>query len=388
MIIRRKAVKGPLSGERSLFAIAAKGMEEVLAGEMRTLGFRGVAVEKGGVRFSGDLAACYRANLWLRTASRILVPLAEFPCDSPQSLYDGVRAIPWHEFVTPEMTLAVECSLRDSALTHSGFVALKTKDAIVDTVRDRCGRRPNVNPRDPDLLVNVHLVRNRCTVSLDSSGAGLDKRGYRAEAGEAPLRETLAAALVELSGWDGSVPLIDPMCGSGTILIEAALKALNRAPGLIRERFGFQRWPGFEESHWRRLVAEAREAERSTIAAPILGRDRLDKVLAIAERNSRRAGVDRFIAFSPGDIRDLVPPSPPGVIITNPPYGCRLGEEEQLKALYRQIGDVFKQRCAGYTAWLFTGGLDLAKVVGLRASRRIVLFNGPLECRLLRYDLY
>lgn len=388
MIIRRKAAKGPLSGERAFFATTARGMEEVLAGEMGRLGLAGVAVEKGGVRFSGDLAACYRANLWLRTASRILIPLAEFPCDSPQSLYDGVRGVPWHELVTPEMTLAVECSLRDSALTHSGFVALKTKDAIVDAVRDRCGRRPNVNPRDPDLAVNIHLVRNRCTVSLDSSGAGLDRRGYRTEAGEAPLRETLAAALVELSGWDGSVPLVDPMCGSGTILIEAALKALNRAPGLARERFGFQRWPAFEEPLWRRLVAEAREAERSAIAVPILGSDRLEKVLEAAAGNSRRAGVDRFVSFSRGDLRDLVPPSPPGVIITNPPYGCRLGEEEQLKTFYRQIGDVFKQRCAGYTAWIFTAGIDLAKEVGLRASRRIVLFNGPLECRFLKYELY
>lgn len=345
-------------------------------------------MDKGGVRFTGDLSACYRANLWLRTASRILITLTEFPCHSPQDLYDGVRALPWDRYLTPDTTLAVECVLRDSALTHSGFVALKTKDAIVDTLRDRFGRRPSVNPKDPDLLVNVHLVRNRCTISLDSSGTGLDRRGYRAEAGEAPLRETLAAALVLLTDWDGTVPLVDPLCGSGTILIEAVLKALNRAPGLVRERFGFQRWPAFDVPRWRRLLEEARQTERTTLAVPILGSDRLEDVLAVARGNSRRAGVEKFISFEARDLRDLVPPPAPGVILTNPPYGRRLGDEEQLKSFYRQIGDVFKQRCAGYTAWLFTGNLDLAKEVGLKASRRIALFNGPLDCRLLKYDLY
>ncbi len=388
MIIRRKAAAGPFFGGQTFFATTAKGVEEVLAREMIGLGLEGVTVEKGGVRFTGDLGACYRANLWLRTASRILVPLAEFPCDSPQGLYDGVRALPWDRYLTPDTTLAVECVLRDSALTHSGFVALKTKDAIVDTLRDRFGRRPNVNPKDPDLLVNVHLARNRCTVSLDSSGFGLDRRGYRTEAGEAPLRETLAAALVFLTGWDGTVPLVDPLCGSGTILIEAALMAMNRAPGLVRERFGFQRWPTFDAPRWRRLLDEARQAERTTLAAPLVGYDRLEDVLVVARNNSRRAGVERFISFTEGDVRDLVPPPAPGVLLTNPPYGKRLGDEEQLKPFYGQIGDVFKQRCAGYTAWLFTGGLDLAKSVGLKASRRIVLYNGPLECRLLRYDLY
>ena len=186
------------------------------------------------------------------------MPVAVFPCASPQELYEGVRTVPWSRYLTPDMTLAVDCNLRESAMTHSGFVALKTKDAIVDEIRDRCGSRPNVNTRDPDLRVNIHLVKNRCTVSLDTSGTPLDRRGYRLERTEAPLRETLAAALLALSGWDGGVPLADPMCGSGTILIEAALKAGRRAPGLFRKGFGFQRWPGFDPSLWAALVAEAR----------------------------------------------------------------------------------------------------------------------------------
>jgi putative N6-adenine-specific DNA methylase len=387
-VIRRKGVASPFAGEQPCFVTTAKGVEDVLATEMERLGLKGVTPDKGGVRFRGDMAACYRANLWLRTASRVLITLGEFPCDSPQSLYDGVRTFPWDRFLSPDMTLAVSATLRDSALTHSGFVALKTKDAIVDTVRDRFGSRPDVNPKDPDLLVSVHLARNRCTVSLDTSGAGLDQRGYRTEAGEAPLRETLAAAIVALAGWEGNVPLADPCCGSGTILIEAALMALNRAPGLLRRGFAFQRWPGFDRTLWQRQLADARQAERPDLPVRLVGSDASEEVLAMARRNSQRAGVDPFIDLVRTELRDFTPPPPPGIIICNPPYGRRIGEEEGLKALYRQMGDVFKQRCAGHTAWLLTGSPELAKSVGLRASRRIVLFNGPLECRLLKYELY
>lgn len=373
--------------ETSFFATTAKGVEEVLAGEVRSLGLKVAAVESGGVRFTGDRAACYLANLWLRTANRVLMPLAEFSCDTPQSLYDGVRSIGWNRYLTPDMTLAVDCNLRDSALTHSGFVALKTKDAIVDEIRDRCGRRPNVDTRDPDLRVNVHLYRNRCTVSLDTSGTPLDRRGYRLARTEAPLRETLAAALVSLAGWDASLPLVDPMCGSGTILIEAALKASRRPPGLMR-RFGFHRWIDFDAPLWQRLVSEAREQQLDSLPVPISGYDVSANAVEIARQNCSRAGVERFVTFAQGDIRSLVPPPAPGILLFNPPYGQRLGEEEALKPFYREIGDVMKQRCKGYTAYLLAGSSELAKCVGLKASRRIVLFNGPIECRLLKYELY
>ena len=373
---------------QEFFATTGKGVEELLAGELRGLGIADAAVESGGVRFTGDVAACWRANLWLRTANRVLMPLAVFPVDSPQALYDGVRAIGWTEWLTPDMTLAVDCNLRDSAMTHSGFVALKTKDAIVDTLRDAYGRRPSVDTRDPDLRVNVHLVKNRCTVSLDTSGASLDRRGYRLERTEAPLRETLAAALVELAGWDGSVPLADPMCGSGTILIEAALKAARRAPGLLRQGFGFQRWPGFDAVRFGRLVAEARAAALPSLSVPVAGCDRLPKALDVARQNAARAGVGALVTLAKKEIRDFTPPPGPGVLIFNPPYGQRLSEEEALKPLYKQIGDVMKQRCTGYSAYILTGSPELAKCVGLKASRRFVLFNGPIECRLLKYDLY
>lgn len=373
--------------ELQFFATTGKGVEEVLARELVMLGMGNVSQETGGVRFQGDMAACYRANLWLRTANRVLLPLVEFACQNPQELYDGVRAIVWERWLTPDLTLAVDCNLRDSTMTHSGFVALKTKDAIVDRLRDHFGRRPSVDTKDPDLRVNVHLVKNRCILSLDTSGSPLDRRGYRLARTEAPLRETLAAALLELAGWDGTVPLVDPMCGSGTIPIEAALKAGRRAPGLLRQ-FGFQRWSAFDRTLWQRLLEEAREEALATLPAPIIGSDMSARAVATARENCERAGVDGLIQLAQRELADFTPPPGPGILIVNPPYGQRLGEEEALKPLYRQLGDVMKQRCKGYTAYVFTGSSELAKCVGLKATRRIVLFNGPLECRLLKYELY
>ena len=322
------------------------------------------------------------------TVGVVAAGAAEFACETPEQLYQGVRAIGWTGHLTPAMTLAVDCNLRDSTLTHSGFVALKTKDAIVDEVRDRCGTRPNVDTKDPDLRVNVRLFRNRCTVSLDCSGTPLDRRGYRLDRHEAPLKENLAAALVELSGWDGSVPFLDPMCGTGTIAIEAALKALRVPPGLLRAGFGFQRWPGFDRALWDRLVEEARQGMLTELPAPVFGSDISHAAVAMAHENARRAGVGGVLNLGRGEIGELVAPPGPGVLIFNPPYGKRLGEEEALKPLYKEIGDVMKQRCKGYTAYLFTGNLELAKCVGLKASRRIVLYNGPIECRLLKYEMY
>lgn len=374
--------------QQQFFATTAKGVEEALAAELVRLEIPGVTQENGGVRFSGGLEAAYRANLWSRTASRILMPLAEFSCASPEELYQGVRTIGWTDYLTPAMTLAVDCNLRDSTLTHSGFVALKTKDAVVDELRDRLGTRPSVDTKDPDLRINVRLFKNRCTVSLDCSGTPLDRRGYRLERHEAPLKENLAAALIELSGWDGTTPFLDPMCGTGTIVIEAALKALRIPPGLLRSKFGFQRWPGFDAKLWRSLVDEARQGMLTELPAPILGSDISHSAVAMAHENARRAGVGDLISLGREELAELVPPPGPGTLIFNPPYGKRLGEEEALKPLYKQIGDTLKQRCKGYTAYLFTGNLELAKSVGLKASRRIVLFNGPIECRLLKYEMY
>jgi len=369
------------------FAAVPRGAEELAAAELDTLGIKDAKPGKGGVAFITDRAGLYRANLWLRTASRVLVQLALFPCTSPADLYAGVYALSWHELITPDMTLAVDCSLRDSALTHSGFVALKTKDAVVDRIRESCGSRPNVDTVAPDVRINVHLHKNICTISLDSSGDSLDRRGYRLERNEAPLRETLAAAVVALTGWDGTIPLADPMCGSGTIPVEAALLAARIAPGLQRQ-FGFQRWLDFDSQLWADICAEAETGIRRLPIGLVTGYDLDNKALLLAGRNCSKAGLEGQIHFFHAALQEFKPEGDKGVVIINPPYGKRLGEEDDLRELYCQIGDVMKKQCRGWTGYVLTGNLELAKYIGLKASRRYVLFNGAIECRLLKYELY
>ncbi|HXE94771.1 MAG TPA: THUMP domain-containing protein [Dongiaceae bacterium] len=369
------------------FAAVPRGAEELAAAELAVLGIGDAKPGKGGVAFCTDRAGLYRANLWLRTASRVLVQVSMFPCTSPADLYAGVHAVAWQELITPDMTLAVDCSLRDSALTHSGFVALKTKDAVVDRIREACGRRPNVDTASPDVRINVHLHKNICTVSLDSSGDSLDRRGYRLERNEAPLRETLAAAVVALTGWDGSIPLADPMCGSGTIPVEAALYAAHIPPGFQRE-FGFQRWLDFDAGLWDGICSEAKGGIRSLPVGLITGYDLDSKALLLAGRNTAKAGLEGQIHFFHAALQEFRPQGDKGVVILNPPYGMRLGEENDLRELYCQIGDVMKKYCRGWTGYVLTGNLELAKYIGLKASRRYVLFNGAIECRLLKYELY
>jgi putative N6-adenine-specific DNA methylase len=369
------------------FAAVPRGAEELAALELHKLGISDAKPGKGGVAFSTNRIGLYRANLWLRTVSRVLVQLAQFPCSNPAELYAGVHGIEWNDLITPAMTLAVDCSLRDSALTHSGFVALKTKDAVVDRIREACGSRPNVNTASPDVRINVHLHKNICTISLDSSGDSLDRRGYRLERNEAPLRETLAAAIVSLTGWDGSIPLADPMCGSGTIPAEAALMAAHIPPGLNRE-FGFQHWLDFDKELWDKLCAEAESGIRKLPVGLITGYDLDSRALLLAGRNAAKAGLEGQIHFFHAALQDFQPEGEKGVVILNPPYGKRLGEEDDLRELYCQIGDIMKKRCRGWTGYVLTGNLELAKYIGLKASRRYVLFNGAIECRLLKYDLY
>ncbi|HEY3308731.1 MAG TPA: THUMP domain-containing protein [Desulfuromonadaceae bacterium] len=383
----RVSGKNPVSRALNCFAAVPRGAEEITAAELSQLGIEGAKAIRGGVSFTTDQAGLYRCNLWLRTASRILMKLSEFSCSTPDELYSGVHAIAWHELITPLMTMAVDCTLRDSAMTHSGFVALKTKDAIVDRIREHCGSRPNVDTASPDVRINVHLAKNFCTLSLDSSGESLDRRGYRLERNEAPLRETLAAAVVIQTGWDGKIPLVDPMCGSGTIPVEAGLLASRMAPGRQRS-FGFERWRNFDAALWERLLEEADKGIQPLSVGLVSGYDCDSRALAFARRNTDAAGFAGKIHFFHTALEDFKPEGDKGVVIINPPYGKRMGEEEELKELYCRIGDILKQRCRGWTGFVLTGNLELAKYVGLKASRRYVLFNGPIECRLLKYDLY
>jgi putative N6-adenine-specific DNA methylase len=387
-IIRRKGAAASRTAViLDLFATVPLGAEELTALELSRLGAERIAAVRGGVSFSGDRTILYKSLLFLRTASRVLVQMGQFPCGSPQELYDGVRALPWLELMTPAMTLAVDCTLKDSAITHSHFAALKAKDAIVDLLRDNSGQRPNIDTKAPDLRVNLHIAKNRCTVSLDASGTPLDRRGWRLDRNDAPLRETLAAAIIMHTGWDGSVPLLDPMCGSGTLLLEAAGIGLGRPAGAGRE-FGVMRWRDFDRRLWEKCLSEAQAAAASMLDVPVLGFDRDPKAIIACRENARRAGLEYLVSFDRKPFEETEPNGHNGILVMNPPYGIRMGEAAELEKLYRKIGEIFKRRFAGWTAYLLAGDLELAKLVGLKPARRFVLFNGPLECRLLKYELY
>jgi putative N6-adenine-specific DNA methylase len=373
---------------RRFFATTFKGLEDALAGEVAVLGGEDVAIAAGGVSFSGDLALCYRANLWLRSANRVVTLLSEFPAPTPAALYEGTREISWATLFPAERTIAVDANVRESGITHSHFAAQKTKDAIVDRFRDETGRRPDVDTVSPDVRIVVRIVRDECAVSLDTSGESLNRRGYRSAPTEASLKETLAAGLILLAGWQGEQPLIDPACGAGTIPIEAALIAGNVAPGGFGRPFGFQRLHGYDRKRWESLLSEAREASRHPIPVRIEGSDISPAAVAGALRNATNAKTQERILFSARSIRNFSPGEGPGVIVCNPPYGARLPGGAQAEAFYREMGEALKKRCRGWTAYLLSGNPAVTKFLGLKASRKFPVMNGPIDCRLLKYELY
>lgn len=371
------------------FATTSRGLEEVLAEEIRALGGKETSIAPGGVSFRADPSFFYRANLWLRTANRVLIRLSEFRAPAPEALYEGVKAIPWPDLFGVRKTIAVEASVRDSAMGISRFAAQKTKDAVVDRFRETQGRRPDVDLHSPDIRIHVRLVRNDCVVSLDTSGESLNRRGYRTDPGEASLRETLAAGIVLLTGWDRLAPLLDPMCGAGTIPIEAALLATNTAPGLLRRDFGFRNLAGYRPKLWETALEEAREKILRGRAGRIGGADLSSAAVLRSRRNAENAGVSGVASFEVRDIRDFSPGDPPGILVCNPPYGVRMeGEGDAGASFYRAMGETFKKRCAGWTAYVLSGNPAATRPIGLKASRRFPLANGPLDCRLLRYELY
>ncbi len=373
---------------RRYFATTSKGLEEVLAGEIADLGGEEISVAAGGAGFSGDASLGPRANLWLRTANRVLLQLSEFPAVTPDDLSDGVHAVPWPALFPVRRTIAVDATARDSGIAHSHFAAQKTKDAVVDRFRAAVGARPDVDPAAADIRINVRLVRDACTLSLDLSGESLNRRGYRVDPTEASLRETLAAGIVLLSGWDGRVQLVDPACGAGTIPIEAALVATNTAPGLLRKEFAFARLADFDRTMWESLLSDARRRVRDRWRGRIAGSDVSRGAVRGARENAARAGVEARIDFDVRDVRDLAPEGPPGIILCNPPYGVRMPAGTDDASFYRAMGEAFKKRCRGWTAYVLSGNPDATRALKLKASRRIPLMNGPIDCRLLKYELY
>lgn len=368
------------------FATCARGLETVLADELRALKARDVTLGRGGVSFQGDLATLYRANLWLRTAIRVLQPIHEADVQSPDELYAAVKSLDWSQYMTPAHTLAVDCNVRDSAMTHSHYAALRVKDAICDQFVERVGKRPSVDVERPMVGLNLHLYQNHAVLSLDSSGDSLHKRGYRPIQTKAPLNEALAAGLVQLTGWRGDVPFIDPLCGSGTLCIEAAWLALARPPGLTRRHFGFQGWMNYDVGLWTQLRDEARRAIKKTLPQPILGYDVRRDAVMHSQQNARAAGIGNLLRFAGRDVNDFQPPDgPPGVILCNPPYGERLGEEKDLIPLYRALGELI-DRCAGWKVFVFIGNAFLARRIGRKPMSTVELFNGKLRCRLLGFN--
>ncbi len=369
------------------FATCGRGIEPILADELRQLGASDVTPGRGGVLFSGDQTTLYRANLWLRTAVRVLRPLLEGPVRSPDELYDLVQSIDWTEWLTPRHTLAVDCNVRDSAITHSQYAARRVKDAICDQFVARCGARPSVDPEEPMLGFNLHIYRNHATLSLDSSGMSLHKRGYRPIQTRAPLNEALAAAIILRTGWRGETAFVDPLCGSGTFPIEAAWLALRRPPGLTRKRFGFMGWMDYDVEQWTELRDEARRGVGRTLSAPISGSDVRGDAIAFAINNAKAAGIGHLLRFHKCDLRDLqLSHLSSGVLVCNPPYGERIGDEKSLVGLYRLLGEVFRQRAQGWTLWVFTGNARLAREIRLEPAEEVPLFNGKIPCRLLKFE--
>lgn len=377
----------------SLFASTARGLEELLKTELEALGAVDCQVVQGGVHFQGDTRLLYQSLMWSRLASRIMLPLGQCSVYSDLDLYLGVQAIPWTEIFTPDATFAVHFSGLNDEIRNSQYGALKVKDAIVDSFTRKNLPRPNVDRENPDLRINVWLNKETAHISLDLSGEGLHLRGYRDGTGMAPIKETLASAIVMRSGWVPGTPLLDPMCGSGTLLIEAAMLATDRAPGLHRGHWGFNGWLQHDDAVWKEVKAEAQTRARKGLAAyesRFYGSDVDARVIERARSNARRAGIGELITFEAKDVAQLsnpLPKGPYGTVISNPPYGERLESEPALIALHSLLGRTMKTQFGGWNLSLFSASPELLSCLQLRADKQFKAKNGPLDCVQKNYHL-
>lgn len=378
---------------RRFYATTPKGMATLLADEVTALGATRVQSGTAGVSFDASLEVAYRLCLWGRIVNRVLMPVTDVPAETPEQLYEEVKAIRWERHLASNGTLAIDVSAIRPTISHTRYATLKCKDAIVDRFQEQFDERPSVDLERPDLRINLHLREGRARISIDLSGGSLHRRGYRSEGAEAPLKENLAAAILQLAGWperaaDGAT-LLDPMCGSGTLLVEGALMAADIAPGLLREHFGFLGWRGHEPELWEGLLEEAEDRRRVGLERlpPIQGFDTNPKTLEAAVRNIERAGLDEYIVLSRHEFSSELPIRHPekGMLVTNPPYGERLGEVEALRPLYRTLGELLRGQLADWPAAVFTANAMLAAELGLSSQKPIALFNGLIPCQLLRY---
>lgn len=374
-------------GDLKLVATTYAGIEHLLAEELLALGAKDVSTGRRMVSFKGDKALLYRANYSCRFALRMLMEIKEFSFGTQDEYYQAVRDMPWESYLGPANSLAVQAVTSGELLPHSRYAAQLTKDAIVDRFTERMDARPTVDLERPDLWINVHIRNQDCHISLDSSGESLHKRGWRKEQGEAPLSEVMAAALVRISGWSGEGEFLDPMCGSGTIPIEAAMQALRIPAGKFRRFYGFYKWRDFDRELWQQVKADADAKTVKESDILIRGCDASWKAVKAAETNVQNAGLEERVRIEKKPFQAVFPRKPSGVIVTNPPYDERIRSRHN-QQLYHDFGDVLKQRYRGYTAWVFSGDLLAIKNVGLKPMGKYVLFNGPIECRYVRFDLF
>ncbi|MCQ2975850.1 MAG: class I SAM-dependent RNA methyltransferase [Bacteroidales bacterium] len=363
------------------------GLEQVLANELEALGAKDIKILNRAVIFRGDTELLYKCNLWLRTALKILVPIAKFDAKNERDLYNRVYNINWEKYFTVNQTFAIDSVVSGPNFTHSKYVALKTKDAICDMFRDKKGRRPDVDVEYPDLRLNIHIYNSDCTISLDSTGVPMSKRGYKTRQTFAPLNEVMAAGILKLAGWDTKQSLIDPMCGSGTFPIEACMMAMNIAPGTYRN-FAFEKWNNYNAEIWTNLKKEARKVAKRECTTKIIGYDCDPAALDVASSNAIKAGLEEFIDFDRIDFFENNNQSRNIFIIMNPPYGERLEDADKMVEFYKKIGDKLKACYTDCKAWILSGNLDAIKKLGLHPSVKIKLFNGPIECKLECFELY
>jgi len=375
--------------DKEVFRLVSKtqtGLEEVLAEELRILGAEKITILKRGVEYYGDKKFMYKANYWLRTAINVLKPIAKFPASNQQELYDGMRNIEWMKLFDIGNTISVNSVSYKSQISHTQFISQKAKDAVVDYFRDKFGQRPDVDRYDADIQLHIYLNNDECEVSMNSSGGPLFRRGYRQEVGIAPLNEILAAGMIQLSNWDKTSNFIDPMCGSGTLAIEAALMAFNIPPAFYRSKFSFMRWSNYSAILWKEVLNEAFDLQKD-YEGEIIASDISPKSIETCKLNVEFAKLHKDIQIKQCDISNLKPPEGGGVIIMNPPYGERI-KSKDINELYIKIGDALKFNFTGFDAWVISSDLEAIKLIGLRPKKRYNLQNGALECKFNGYSIY
>lgn len=370
-----------------MLAKTFKGLEEVLAQELIELGANDVQLERRAVSFRGDKALLYRANLCLRTAIRILVPIASFKAKDTDALYDQVKALNWSQYMTADQTFAIDATVYSESFRNSRFVTYRVKDAIADYWIDKAHKRPSVSTQIPDILLNVHVANEQVTISLDSSGESLHKRGYRIATTEAPISEVLAAGMLLLAGWKGQSDFYDPMCGSGTLLIEAALIARNIAPGVFRSSFAFEKWPDFDADLWNDIYND--DSNERDFIHHIYGSDASFYAIQQAAKNVKSAGVAKDVELKQIRMEEIKEVHAEGTLVMlNPPYGERLKSNKEMEDLYSAIGTTLKHQFTGSTAWIISSNVEAMKCIGLKPSKKYHLLNGELDCQFNKYELF